>query len=197
MRPLGIHAGAEGGDRRAMALPPEPEIVAQIGPDVAGNCGIARGVEREMMGVLMRQRCIRCVLESQESLVERIGSEARRTRMRAGGAAAGTVPVDVVAERLGYEYVDRAARQKSFRDLGVALRSQVGSWNGLDLEEDAAYREFAARFFLVAVEGGDFGLGQTFTECASWQREQTADEPFRGRTATSMLFLSALKRACS
>jgi hypothetical protein len=29
-----------------------------------------------------------------------------------------------------------------------------------------------------------------------WQREQTAAEPLRGRTATSMLFLSALKQAC-
>jgi hypothetical protein len=30
-----------------------------------------------------------------------------------------------------------------------------------------------------------------------WQREQTADEPFRGRTATSILVLSALKWARS
>jgi hypothetical protein len=29
-----------------------------------------------------------------------------------------------------------------------------------------------------------------------WQREQTAAEPLRGRTATSILFLSALKWAC-
>ena len=29
-----------------------------------------------------------------------------------------------------------------------------------------------------------------------WQREQTAVEPLRGRTATSMLFLSVLKWAC-
>jgi hypothetical protein len=29
-----------------------------------------------------------------------------------------------------------------------------------------------------------------------WQREQTAAESLRCRTATSMLFLSAMKRAC-
>jgi hypothetical protein len=29
-----------------------------------------------------------------------------------------------------------------------------------------------------------------------WQREQTAAEPLRGRTAASILFLSALEWAC-
>ena len=34
------------------------------------------------------------------------------------------------------------------------------------------------------------------TGAGKWQREQTAAETLRGRTATSILFLSALKWAC-
>jgi hypothetical protein len=40
-------------------------------------------------------------------------------------------------------------------------------------------------------------FGELFvTGPGKWQREQTAAEPLRGRTATSILFLSALKWAC-
>jgi hypothetical protein len=42
------------------------------------------------------------------------------------------------------------------------------------------------------VPGGAKGL----PGAGKWQREQTAAEPLRGRTATSMLFLSALKWGC-
>jgi hypothetical protein len=37
----------------------------------------------------------------------------------------------------------------------------------------------------------------SYPGAGKWQREQSAAGPLRGRTATSILLLSALKRACS
>ena len=65
------------------------------------------------------------------------------------------------------------------------------SANGEGVHGETNSTTFAA---VAGIEGRS--ASWPYPGAGNWQREQTAAEPLRGRTATSMLFLSALKWAC-
>src|ERR1700683_1409101 len=103
LRPLGIGAGAKLQNRNTMTLPPQPVIVSQIRPGVPESGWLAQRVQSEMMGVFMRQHLFTSVLQAQKNLIERIGSEFGPSRTRPYRLAAGTLPVNVVSERIRHE----------------------------------------------------------------------------------------------
>src|SRR5258708_7288375 len=101
-RPLRIGARPELDNRSAVPLPPKPVVIPKIGPEVTRGRGLAACVEREMMSILVDQRGLPCLPQSQESLVEPVSSDSRHGRTRSDGAAPGTIEIDVVTERIGH-----------------------------------------------------------------------------------------------
>src|SRR5437016_5473931 len=120
-RPRRIGASPKLRNTHAVALPPQPIVIAQIGPEIRRRRRMAPRVQREVMSVLVLQRGIPRVSQSQKDLVKRIAPRAAAGRNRSHGAATRAVPIDVVPQRPGHEYVDRRPRQELVGDVGVPL----------------------------------------------------------------------------
>jgi hypothetical protein len=131
-----------------VALQPKPVIVPQVGPQVARRRGAPSRIQREVMRVFMRQRGFVRIPQAQEGFVERVASGSAAGWARTHGTAPGPIPVDVVAQRIGHEQVDRAPRQKFLGDFGISLLPEISAFKHADVETNSAGGEFAGRLFL-------------------------------------------------
>src|SRR5579884_2161702 len=125
--PRRVGAGPKLRYRRAVPLPPQPVIVAQIGPEVSRRGGVARCVEGEMMRVLVFERKLARIAQPEEGLVEWVRCDASISWTRAAGCAAGAIAIDVVPERKCHEQVYGLEDEELRRDLRITLAAQVRS----------------------------------------------------------------------
>jgi len=135
-----------------MALPPKPVIVPQVCPEIARYTRGSLRVQREMMRIFMRERCVTSILQPQVDLVERAPGRLTRARPRPHRRTPGPVSINVVTKRVRHEKVDRFRRQKLIRDLRVSLLPQIGAFRDANIEKDATDCVLAGRLFLIVLE---------------------------------------------
>src|ERR1700733_2298941 len=162
--PLGVRAGPKRHDRSTVALPPKPIIIPEICPGIGQPGGLSPGVQSEMVRVLMSQRGLIRIAQTQEGFVERISSKSSSAGVRSYGTAPCTVPVDIVDQGIRHEEVNCSARQKFvryLRHLRVSLLPNVGPFHHADVEMNATGGILTARPFLPGLEPCNFAVSQS------------------------------------
>jgi hypothetical protein len=120
-RPLGVRIDAKARNRSTAALLPKPALVGEVSPEIASRGGAVLRVQCEVAGVLARRRSSGSVVHSQEGLEVRVAGITSGAAIGSEGAAAGTISVNVVAERADHEDIDSSSGRGTFREYSTLV----------------------------------------------------------------------------